>query len=113
MRLSASFGFFWKVSHFRMIFSSLRSWPSLLFLLEGVALQGDLLLPSLKPIFLLLELCSSRQRAAFAVWSERLSLRSRGAPATGAGARAEEELARAAASGALARLAPASGAPVG
>ena len=91
MRLSASFGFFWKVSHFRMIFCSLR----------------------FKPIFLLLELCSSRQRAAFAVWSERLSLRSRGAPATGAGARAEEELARAAASGALARLAPASGAPVG
>ena len=43
MRLSASFGFFWKVSHFRMIFCSLR----------------------FKPIFLLLELCSSA--AAFAV----------------------------------------------
>eukprot|EP00964_Phaeocystis_antarctica_P042400 scaffold24295_cov54-Phaeocystis_antarctica.AAC.2 len=35
------------------------------FLLEGVALQDDLLFPSLKPIFLLLELCIAR--AAFAV----------------------------------------------
>ena len=41
VRFSASVGFFWKVSHFRMIFCSLR----------------------FKPIFLLLELCSSHLRS--------------------------------------------------
>ena len=60
MRLSASFGVFWKVSHFRMIFCSLR----------------------FKPIFLLLELCSSRLRSgasgsAFAHAAHRQLVRGR------------------------------------